>query len=120
MAAAIERGRALGVSSAQAVNDIITGINACRRSSPTTWALWATKSIDEYAKSPGKTSEQLTDVERKQALVNAVLAGASSSGVVIDDAAASFERMDASVANLKENLAAFRADDGAGDRRGGG
>jgi len=105
MAAAIERGRALGVSSAQAVNDIITGIG---RMSPlildNLGIVGATKSIDEYAKSLGKTSEQLTDVERKQALVNAVLAGASSSGVVIDDAAASFERMDASVANLKENL----------------
>ena len=104
MAAAIERGRALGISSAQAVNDIITGIG---RMSPlildNLGIVGATKSIDEYAKSLGKTSEQLTDVERKQALVNAVLAGASGPAV-IDDAAASFERMDAAIQNAKEAL----------------
>ena len=104
MAAAIERGRALGVSASQAVSDVITGIG---RMSPqildNLGIVGATKAIDDYAKSLGKTSEQLTDVERKQALVNAVLAGASGPAVV-DDAAASFERMDAAIQNAKEAL----------------
>ncbi len=104
MAAAIERGRALGVSASQAVSDVITGIG---RMSPqildNLGIVGATKAIDDYAKSLGKTSEQLTDVERKQALVNVVLAGASGPAV-IDDAAAAFERMDASIQNAKEAL----------------
>ena len=104
MAAAIERGRALGVSASQAVSDVITGIG---RMSPqildNLGIVGATKAIDDYAKSLGKTSEQLTDVERKQALVNVVLAGASGPAVV-DDAAASFERMDAAIQNAKEAL----------------
>ena len=78
MAAAIERGRALGVSASQAVSDVITGIG---RMSPqildNLGIVGATKAIDDYARALGKTSEQLTDVERKQALVNVVLAGAS-------------------------------------------
>jgi len=104
MAAAIERGRALGVSASQAVSDVITGIG---RMSPqildNLGIVGATKAIDDYAKSLGKTSEQLTDVERKQALVNVVLAGASGA-TVADDAAASFERMDAAIQNAKEAL----------------
>ena len=104
MAAAIERGRALGVSASQAVSDVITGIG---RMSPqildNLGIVGATKAIDDYAVSLGKTSEQLTDVERKQALVNVVLAGASGPAV-IDDAAAAFERMDASIQNAKEAL----------------
>jgi len=104
MAAAIERGRALGVSASQAVSDVITGIG---RMSPqildNLGIVGATKAIDDYAKSLGKTSEQLTDVERKQALVNVVLAGASGP-TVVDDAAAAFERMDAALQNSKEAL----------------
>lgn len=105
MAAAIERGRALGVSSSQAVNDIITGIG---RMSPmildNLGITGAAKAFDTYAASLGKTADQLTDVEKKQALVNTVLAGASPGGVVLDDAAAAFERMDASLTNAKEAL----------------
>jgi len=92
------------VSASQAVSDVITGIG---RMSPqildNLGIVGATKAIDDYAVSLGKTSDQLTDVERKQALVNVVLAGASGPAV-IDDAAAAFERMDASIQNAKEAL----------------
>ena len=104
MAAAIERGRALGVSSAQAVNDIITGIG---RMSPmildNLGITGAAQAFDKYAESLGKTADQLSDVEKKQALVNAVLSQ-SSVGPVANDAAAAFERMDASLQNAKEAL----------------
>lgn len=104
MAAAIERGRALGVSSQQAVNDIITGIG---RMSPmildNLGIVGVTQSVEEYARSLGKTADALTDVEKKQALVNAVIASGSG-GPVLDDAASSFERMDASIANMKVAL----------------
>lgn len=104
MAAAIERGRALGVSSQQAVNDIITGIG---RMSPmildNLGIVGVTQSVEEYAKSLGKTSEALTDVERKQALVNAVISSGSGQPV-LDDAASSFERMDAAIKNMQSAL----------------
>ena len=103
--AAFERGRALGVSSQQAVNDIITGIG---RMSPlildNLGITGAAQAFDVYAASLGKTADQLTDVEKKQALVNAVLAEAKPGGQVVDDAAASFERMDASLQNMREQL----------------
>lgn len=104
MAAAISRGRALGVSASQAVSDIITGIG---RMSPqildNLGIVGAQQSMEKYAATLGKTVKQLSDVEKKQALVNAVLASAPSPSVV-DDAAAAFERMDASIANAKEAL----------------
>jgi hypothetical protein len=104
MAAAIERGRALGVSSQQAVNDIITGIG---RMSPmildNLGIVGVTQSVEDYARSLGKTAEALTDVERKQALVNAVIAQGSG-GPILEDTASAFERMDASIANLKVAL----------------
>lgn len=102
--AAIIRGRDVGVSATQAVNDLVTGIG---RMSPqildNLGIVGAQKSIEEYAKSLGKTADQLTDVEKKQTLLNAVLA--STQGVqVVDDAAASFERMDAALANAQDAL----------------
>lgn len=105
MAVAIERGRALGVSAQQAVSDLVTGIG---RMSPeildNLGIVGATAAIEEYAISVGKTADQLTDLERKQALVNVVLSQSSSGGQVVDDAAAAFERMDAALQNSREAL----------------
>lgn len=104
MAAAIERGRALGVSSQQAVNDIITGIG---RMSPmildNLGIVGAQQSMEEYARSLGVTADALTDVQKKQALVNAVIAS-SSGGPVLEDAASAFERMNTAIENMKADL----------------
>lgn len=103
------------MSASQAVSDVITGIG---RMSPqildNLGIVGATKAIDDYAKSLGKTSEQLTDVERKQALVNVVLAGASGP-TVVDDAAAAFERMDAALQNSKGSVGATLRSGRGGD-----
>ena len=105
MAVAIERGRSLGLSAQQAVSDLITGIG---RMSPeildNLGIIGATAAIEEYATSVGKTADQLTDLERKQALVNIVLSQSSSGGQVADDAAAAFERMDAALQNSRAAL----------------
>lgn len=105
MAAAITRGRALGVSASQAVGDVITGIG---RMSPqildNLGIVGVASAFDDYAASLGKTAEQLTEVEKKQALVNAVIASSGGGAAVIDDAAAAFERMDASIQNAKEAM----------------
>ncbi len=102
--AAIIRGRDVGVSATQAVNDLVTGIG---RMSPeildNLGIANASGAFREYAAELGKTVDQLTEVEKKQALVNSVLA--STEGVsLVDDAAASFERMDAALANAQEAL----------------
>ena len=100
--AAIIRGRQVGVGATQAVNDLVTGIG---RMSPeildNLGIANASSAFDKYAATLGTTADKLTDVQKKQALVNATLA--SVEGVdLVDDAAASFERMDASIQNAKE------------------
>lgn len=86
---AASRGRALGRSTADAFTDIVTGIG---RMSPLILdnlgiVTGGEKAFDAYAETLGKTAAQLTDVERKQFLVNKVLsdtnvqAAAASDGV---------------------------------------
>ncbi len=102
--AAIVRGRDVGVGATQAVNDLVTGIGRMSPEILDNLGIANAKSaFDDYAKTLGTTADKLTDVQKKQALVNAVLA--STQGVaVVDDAAAAFERMDASIKNAQEAL----------------
>lgn len=79
------RGRAMGISATQAFNDIVTGLG---RMSPLILDnLGITVNLEDtmkrYAETLGKTSDALTDTERKQALVNAVI---ESSASLMDDA----------------------------------
>lgn len=72
------RGRAMGLGTEDAFNDIVTGIG---RMSPLILdnlgiVTGGEKAFEAYAKSLGKTADALTDVEKKQMLVNKVLADA--------------------------------------------
>jgi hypothetical protein len=101
--AAAERGRNLGVGTAQAFDNIVTGIG---RMSPLILdnlgiLTGGEKAFDTYAQSIGKTAEQLTDAERKQFLVNKVLADATP---LTNDAATAFERLAAQQENFRTNL----------------
>lgn len=103
LSAAAARGRNLGVGTEQAFNDIVTGIG---RMSPLILdnlgiLTGGEKAFEAYAQTIGKTAEQLTDAERKQFLVNKVLADATP---LADDAAAAFERMAAQQENFRTNL----------------
>ena len=98
---AIERGRAMGVGAQQAFGDIITGIG---RMSPLILdnlgiVTGGARAFDEYAASLGKTAAQLTDVERKQMLVNKVLAEAGAAAP--PDVLEGFEALDAQIDNWK-------------------
>lgn len=69
------KGRALGLTTTQAFNDIVTGIG---RGSPLILDnLGITIKLNEahrlYAEQLGKTTEELTDQEKSQSLLNAVL-----------------------------------------------
>lgn len=103
-AAAITRGRQVGVGATQAISDLVTGIGRMSPEILDNLGIANAKSaFDTYAATLGTTADKLTDVQKKQALVNAVLE--STKGVqVVDDAAASFERMDAAIQNAKDAL----------------
>lgn len=102
---AIAKGQQLGVGAEQAFGDLVAGIG---RMSPLILdnlgiVTGGEKTFNDYAASIGKTAAQLSDAERKQALLNKVLADMPSGGVV-DDATSAFGRMDASITNAKEAL----------------
>ena len=112
---AAARGKAFGLTTAQAFDRIVLGIG---RKSPLIlddlgFTLDAAKANDIYAASLGKAADQLTDSEQKQALVNAAIR--ESAGLLAanatkgDDLASSFERMDAALANAKDALGALFA-----------
>jgi len=98
------RGRAMGLSTQQAFNDIVTGIG---RMSPLILdnlgiLTGGQRGMEDYAKSIGKTAEALTDLEKRQYLVNKVLADARTP---TEDAASGFEALDAQAKNLKASWA---------------
>jgi hypothetical protein len=111
MQVAALRGRAMGVSTTQAFSDIVTGIG---RMSPLILdnlgiVIDAENNFKAYAESIGKTTEQLTSAEKKQALLNAVLLEGNKmleqAGGLTMDAASQYEMFNANVKNLKDNLA---------------
>jgi len=107
---AIERGRAMGVGAQQAFNDIVTGIG---RMSPLILdnlgiVVGGEAAFARYAETLGKTADELTDVEKKQMLVNKVLAEAGEGAV--PDAMAGFEALDAQIENQKRSWAALFTD----------
>jgi hypothetical protein len=104
---AISRGRAMGLSTTQAFNDLVTGLG---RASPMILDnLGITINAEEvnkkYAASLGKTAEALTEAERKQALVNEVMKEAESVDLGnVDTMASSFERAQAAMSDMKVAL----------------
>lgn len=110
MDVAAARGKAMGESTSQAFSDLVTGIG---RMSPMILdnlgiTLDAKKVNDAYAESIGTTAEKLTEAQKKQALLNAVVQ--SSTDLVKankdagGDAASNYERMDAAITNAKDAL----------------
>ena len=121
MEVAAIRGRAMGISTTQAFNDIITGIG---RMSPQILdnlgiITGGQKTFDAYAESIGKTAEALTDAEKKQALINKAIEGTAGlleqTGGLIRDTAGNWEYAAAQIKtytdNLKEAIALSRGGD---------
>ena len=110
MEVAALRGRAMGISTTQAFNDIVTGIG---RASPMILdnlgiVIDAEGKYQAYAEAVGKTAEELTKQEKTQALLNGVLESSQGlleeTGGLTMDTAGSFERLEASAKNLSDNL----------------
>lgn len=104
------RGKGMGISTTQAFDNIITGIG---RLSPLILdnlgiVYQGEQLFADYAQSIGKTAEQLSDAEKRQALLNMVVA--QSADLVAKNNAAGenmvdqFERMDAAIQSAKEAL----------------
>ncbi|KKN74772.1 hypothetical protein LCGC14_0386650 [marine sediment metagenome] len=109
MTIAGERGQAMGLSMSQAFNDIVTGLG--RGSALILDNLGITVNLTEvnkeYAASLGKTAAALTEVERKQALVNAVLA---QTGTGVEVIISPVEQLSASWMNFTGSIATFIAE----------
>lgn len=79
MQIATVRGRAMGLSTTQAFNDIVTGLGRESKLILDNLGILIDleKAHQDYATSIGKTAAQLTDAERKQALINQVIASSA-------------------------------------------
>lgn len=110
MEVAAVRGRALGLTTAEAFDNIVTGVG--RLSAPILDNLGiivdSEAAYEAYALSVGKTADSLTGMEQKQALVNAVIASSrpllEAQGGISADMATNFERADAAISNAKDAL----------------
>lgn len=102
---AMSRGAAMGLTTAQAFDDLVTGLG--RGSALILDNLGITmdslkSAEEEYARALGKTTQQLSDQEKKQAMVNAVLkesAALDPSGLT--NMAGGMERLRAAIADLQ-------------------
>lgn len=107
------RAQDMGISTTQAFNDLVTGLG--RGSALILDNLGITVSAADanrvYAEQIGKSAAQLTEAEKKQALINAVIAQgqasmAGASGQV-DQYAGAWARAGAALENAKNRLATF-------------
>lgn len=112
------RGRAMGLSTTQSFNDIVTGIG---RASPQILdnlgiVIDAESSYASYAASIGKSANELTKFEKTQALLNATLESTgpllAETGGLVRDYAGNWEYASAQIKtyidNLKEAIALDR------------
>lgn len=109
MQVARERGQAMGLTTAQAFSDLVTGIG---RVSPQILdnlgiVIDAENTYKAYAESIGKTVDSLTEVEQKQALVNKVISGARD---VEATAADHTEALKAAKADLRAEIGLLISD----------
>jgi BMFP domain-containing protein YqiC len=108
MKVALSRGAAMGLSTTQAFDNLVTGLG--RGSALILDNLGITMDSlrvaeESYAASVGKTTEALTDQEKKQAMVNAVLKEAESVDLSnVDGMAQSFAQAQAAVTDMKAAL----------------
>ena len=108
--AAIALGRATGRTATESFADLTTGIGRQSKMILDNLGIvyQADKVYAKHAKTLGKNASQLTDTEKKQALLNLALESAipllDEHGNLIDDAASSYERLGTGVADAGNRL----------------
>lgn len=105
------RGRAMGLSTSQAFDDMTRGIG---RMSPMILdnlgiVVDAESTYQKYAESLGKSSSELTRAEKVQALLTKVIEEGNSqlqeAGGLVEDNAAKYEQLEARIQNYQDTLA---------------
>jgi hypothetical protein len=108
MDVAAVRAKAMGLTTTQAFNDIVTGIG---RMSPMILdnlgiVTGGARVFDEFAANIGKSADQLTDAEKKQALFNKVMQDTAplldATAKAAGDTATSYEQLSASSKNFAD------------------
>lgn len=117
MEVAAVRGRAMGLSTQQAFNDLVTGIG---RASPLILdnlgiVTGGIKTYKEYAKSIGKSVDTMTDAEKKQALFNKAVKETQplleQMGGLVQDTAGEYETLGAYVKDSADEIKKAFAED---------
>jgi hypothetical protein len=110
MEVAAFRGRAMGISTTQAFDDIVRGVG---RASPMILdnlgiVVNANETYSSYAKEIGKSANELTKAEKTQALLNAVLKEGNTmldkAGGLVEDNASQYEKLTARTTDYKNEL----------------
>jgi len=100
----------MGISATQAFNDLVTGVG---RLSPMILdnlgvTVSAEKAYATYADTLGKTADQLTQAEQRQAFLNEMMASAPNAAkeaeMAADSSAGAFARMESGIKNLTDAL----------------
>lgn len=117
-ASSLALGRAMGRGAGEAIDDITTGIG---RMSPLILdnlgiTTQGGRVYDIYAQSIGKATDELTDAEKKQALLNTTFASAAplldEQGNLTADLATDYERLNAQLKDYLANQAKIAAQSG--------
>jgi len=113
---AVALGRAMGVDAVQSIDDFVTA--GARQSKMIADNLGLTVGVEQanikYARALGKTVEELTDAERKQAFLNEMLvqgeAKLGALGTSTDDLASGFESLGAVLKDIRTDIAMTAAE----------
>ena len=114
MQVAISRGAKVGLTASEAFGRIVEGVGKLSAEMLDELGIVGLgASYERYAKSVGKTADALTEMEKKQALVNAVMAStpgaAEESATAVESNASAFTSMDASLKNFSDSLGTLLA-----------
>lgn len=97
---------ALGISMEDAFNSIISGVNTQRERTLAAAGVVidVDKALQDYAATLRTTADNLDDAQRKQAVLNAVMAQAPVAGQGIDSAADAAQRFDVAMQNARISI----------------
>jgi hypothetical protein len=107
---AAARAKVMGTDTATAFQDLVRGIGTMQADVIDNLGIitGGAKVFDNYASAIGKTADELTDTEKRQALLNIAIGQTlpmlDDTGIKGDSAAQSFQRFDVAAGNLQTHL----------------
>lgn len=118
MQVAISRGAKVGLSASEAFGRIVEGVGKLSAEMLDELGIVGlAASYEKYAKSVGKPVDALTELEKKQALVNAVIAStpnaAAEAAAAAENNASAWARWDANIQNLGNSMGKLLSGPGA-------